>query len=401
MFLTAHIKTDIMLMSSKYRASISALAISLTFASSSVVGVKNSPFKDDTTLSKRFLEETSEDTQTKRPRLSEAAEQAIGIVMDVTTLELYNYLKAGDVANKSPDKTAPLADHLLSLLPARARVRVYASDKASDLSAILEPDTIQNCLTKLMGEDQSDYMLFLTKGDSPVQRALENLASGEEPPITQYSIVDIIGNNLLAEEEDFHLKVGLAHALGKYRFFVTTNTQPLLRYDFLTTNEERLRALLEPVYDGVYNGDENAEYRVVRQSFLETSRGSLYDHFAKHPDKTLLLDVKGPKLTLRTRDLPPTLRKISISNVRQDVTSIDDFFLSGFNNLTALDLWSLSKVNKVGNYFLSYCTDLPKLDLSPLANVNEAGCEFLFKCNPSDLKDPRKLKSRFRNRKTP
>lgn len=59
-----------MLMNFKYRASISALAISLTCASSSVVGVKNTPFKDNTTLSKRFLEETSEDTQTKRPRLS-------------------------------------------------------------------------------------------------------------------------------------------------------------------------------------------------------------------------------------------------------------------------------------------------------------------------------------------
>lgn len=243
----------------------------------------------------------------------------------------------------------------------------------------------------------------ITKRGSELFKAMKAISSQGISPFRHYTIFELIGDELFGADGDFKLKVGLVHALNSNSFFVHQDKVTDIRSIFADA-KETLRHLLTSVYNS-----ETADHIVVNQETLASNLPSYEALFSEFPEKTLVLDVSGAaehqsagndvELQLEPSHLPPSVRKLVLSNIRQNVTSFGHDFLSRCNvttiefcvfpkvtrikhrflspndNLTTVDL-NLPEATSFGDAFISGCPNLQSVNLSVCSNIVDVGEHF-------------------------
>ena len=78
--------------------------------------------------------------------------------------------------------------------------------------------------------------------------------------------------------------------------------------------------------------------------------------------------------------LPSSIRRVRFCNC-ENITRIEDYFLSSCTAITSIDLSSFINVTSIGNSFLSMASSLTDVDLSGFSNVTQIGWDFLRGCS--------------------
>jgi hypothetical protein len=135
------------------------------------------------------------------------------------------------------------------------------------------------------------------------------------------------------------------------------------------------------------NEDLNNAYLVLKGQELRDKNNRINALLQNSPNIHIILDVEegdglvaSGSLSLG-QNLVQYVRRLTITNVAQDIRIIGNNFLRNSSGLTELNLPFLSQVKRVGDNFLRGCNRLTYLDLAPLSQVTEIGNEFLMDCS--------------------
>lgn len=101
----------------------------------------------------------------------------------------------------------------------------------------------------------------------------------------------------------------------------------------------------------------------------------------QNPEITLLLDVgqefvQNGILVMRSDDLPPKLKHLSLTNAQCNVTKVGDWFLWE-TNLTSLSFSGFNNLTVIGINFLAGAKSITSLDASGIPNLPKIGNGFL------------------------
>eukprot|EP01064_Diplonema_japonicum_P024114 TRINITY_DN345_c1_g1_i1.p1 TRINITY_DN345_c1_g1~~TRINITY_DN345_c1_g1_i1.p1 ORF type:complete len:346 (+),score=80.79 TRINITY_DN345_c1_g1_i1:71-1039(+) len=106
------------------------------------------------------------------------------------------------------------------------------------------------------------------------------------------------------------------------------------------------------------------------------------------PETVLEINVSArTRLFLEKLHIPDNLRNLKITDPEQNVTVIEDKFLSWCKDLVTLDMTDLRNIGSIGYCFLYKCTSLRTVDLSLCGNVRRIDNHFLANCDALESVD--------------